>query len=130
MTKQIIRVPGISEATERSGLPISTAVKAGGFIFTSAMLPIDRKTSQLVQCDIAKQTELCLENLKATLEAAGSSLEKAVKVTVYASNSAYYTTINKVYAKYFSNDPPARTFITVASWPVELDIAIECTALA
>ncbi len=130
MSKQVIRVPGLSEAIERTGLPVSPAVKAGGFIFTSAMLPIDRKTSQLVSCDIAKQTELCLDNLKATLEAAGSSLEKAVKVTVYASNSAYYNTINKVYAKYFPSNPPARTFITVASWPVELDIAIDCTALA
>jgi enamine deaminase RidA (YjgF/YER057c/UK114 family) len=62
-----------------------------------------------------QQTEASLDNLKATLEAAGSSLDKVVKVTIFAANSAYYGTINKVYARYFSQDPAARTFVTVAS---------------
>ena len=57
-------------------------------------------------------------------------MDKVLKVTVYASNSAYFSTINKVYARYFSDDPPARTFVTVGSWPMEFDIEIECVALA
>ena len=99
-------------------------------MFVSGMPPIDRETGQIRGGDIVTQTECCLENVKAALEAAGSSMEKALKVHVYASNSAYYATINRVYARYFPKDPPARTFITVASWPMEFDIEIDCVALA
>jgi 2-iminobutanoate/2-iminopropanoate deaminase len=130
MTKEIVRVPVVSEALEKAGVPLSAAVKAGGFVFVSGTPPIDLKEGTLVPGDIATQTEACLEGLKATLAAAGSSLEKVVKVTVFASNSAYYGTINKIYARYFPKQPPARTFVTVGSWPMEFDIEIECTALA
>jgi reactive intermediate/imine deaminase len=130
MTKEVVRVPVMSEALEKAGIPLSAAISAGGFVFVSGTPPIDPKTGTLVPGDIATQAEACLEGLKATLEAAGSSLAKVVKVTVYASNSAYYGTINTVYARYFPKEPPARTFVTVASWPMEFDIEIECTALA
>jgi reactive intermediate/imine deaminase len=130
MTKEPVQVPVVSEMLAKAGIPLSPAIKAGGFIFVSGAPPIDLKTGAIVPGDIARQTEASLENLKATLEAAGSSLEKVVKVTVFAANSAYYATINKVYARYFSKDPPARTFVTVASWPMEFDIEIECIALA
>ncbi len=130
MEKEIVRVPGISEALEKAKVPLSAAVKAGGFVFVSGTPPIDRQKGALVFGDIVKQTEACLDGLKAALEAAGSSLDKVVKVTIYASNSAYYGTINKVYAKYFTDRPPARTFVAVASWPMEFDIEIECIALA
>ena len=85
---------------------------------------------EFVRGDIARQTEVCLDHVKASLEAAGSSLDKVLKMTVYASNSAYYGSINEVYARYFDENPPARTFVTVASWPMEFDIEIECIALA
>jgi 2-iminobutanoate/2-iminopropanoate deaminase len=130
MSKQTFRVPGVSDAIDASGVPLSAVVKGGGLVFVSGMPPIDAKTKRLVSGDIVKQTELCLDNVKAALEAAGSSLEKALKVTIYASNSAYYATINKAYARYFRENPPARTFVTVASWPMEFDIEIECVALA
>jgi reactive intermediate/imine deaminase len=120
----------MSEALEKAGIPLSAAIKAGGFVFVSGTPPIDPKTGALVSGDIATQTEACLHGVEATLEAAGSSLDKVVKVTIYASNSAYYGTINKVYARHFPNDPPARTFVAVASWPMEFDIEIECVALA
>lgn len=130
MDKTIVRVPGITEALEKAGVPLSAAVRAGGFVFVSGTPPIDPKSGTLVSGDIAKQTEVCLEGLKATLEAAGTSLDKVVKVTIFASNSAYYATVNRVYARYFPKDQPARTFVTVGSWPMEFDIEIECTALA
>jgi len=130
MTKEIIRVGKISEAVEKAGVPLSAAVKANGFVFVSGTPPIDLETGQLVRGDIVVQTEACMKGLEAALEAAGSSLEKVVKVTIYASNSAYYRTINEVYARYFKLEPPARTFVTVGSWPMEFDIEIECTALA
>jgi len=129
MTKEVVRVPVISDLMASAGLPLSAAIKAGGFVFVSGTPPVDLKTGQLLRGDIVVQTEACLEGLKSALEASGSSLEKVVKVTIYASNAAYYGTINKIYARYFPKQPPARTFVAVASWPAEFDIEIECTAL-
>ena len=130
MQKEIFRVRGISEALERAKVPLSPVVKAGGFVFVSGMPPIDPATGDLVRADMTKQTELALENVKAALEAAGSSLEKVVKVTIYIANAAYYQTVNAIYARYFPQQPPARTFATVGSWPWEFDIEIECIAIA
>ena len=67
---------------------------------------------------------------KACLEAAGSSLDKVVKCNVYAANSGYFNAVNEVYARYFSHNPPARTFAAVGSWPMPFDIEIECVAIA
>jgi len=130
MSKETFHVPGISEAIAGAGVPLSAVVKGAGLVFVSGMPPIDTKNRRLANGDISKQTEVCLDNVKAALEAAGSSLDKVLKVTVYASNAAYFSTINKVYARYFSEKPPARTFVTVGSWPMEFDIEIECVALA
>ena len=130
MGKETFHVPGISEAVAGAGVPLSAVVKGAGLVFVSGMPPIDTKNRRLVNGDISKQTEVWLDNVKAALDAAGSSMDKVLKVTVYASNSAYFSTINKVYARYFSDDPPARTFVTVGSWPMEFDIEIECVALA
>src|SRR5688500_17205090 len=116
MGKEIIRVGKISEAVEKAGVPLSAAVKANGFVFVSGTPPIDLETGQLVKGDVVAQTEVCLKGVKAALEAAGSSLDKVVKVTIFAANAAYYRSINEVYARYFPTDPPARTFVTVASW--------------
>ena len=130
MKKEIVRVSPISDLTEKLGVPLSAAVKANGFVFVSGMPPADPKTGQLVRGDIVKQTELCLENVKAAVQAAGSSLDKVVKVTIYAANSAYYPTINKVYARYFPTDPPVRGFICVSPWHGPFDVEIDCIAAA
>jgi reactive intermediate/imine deaminase len=128
--KETVRVSPISEMIEKAKVPLSAAVKANGFVFVSGMPPFDHATGGMVRGDMAAQTEACLENVKTALEAAGSSLDKVVKVTVYAVNAAHYATINRAYARYFPVDPPARTFVAVASWPMEFDIEIECVALA
>ncbi len=130
MDKEIIKVSPISEALAKGKVPLSPAVKANGFVFVSGLPPLDRETGELVKGDISAQTELSLENVKATLEAAGSSLEKVVKVTIYIANAAYFPTVNEIYGRYFPHDPPARTFVTVGSWPWEFDIEVECIALA
>jgi len=128
--KQIIKVGPISNMLAKGKVPLSPAVKANGFIFVSGLPPLDRKTGAVIKGDISAQTELSLENAKAVLEAAGSSLEKVVKVTIYIANAAYFPTVNDIYARYFPHDPPARTFVAVGSWPLEFDIEIECIALA
>jgi len=129
-TKQVIRVPGITEAEEKKKVPLSAAIKANGFVFVSGLPPIDPKTGDIRIGNIREQTVQVLENVKAALEAAGSSLDKVVKAQVLISNAAYFEEVNTIYAKYFPHDPPARSFITVGSWPWKFDIEIECIALA
>ena len=128
--KEIVHVPGISDGLIAARVPISPAVKANGFVFVSGMPPMDVKTGRIVKGDIATQTKLALEAVKHVLASAGSSLDKVVSVRVYASNCAYFGTINEVYKRYFKRNPPARTFVTVGSWPMEFDIEVECIALA
>ena len=128
--KVVVHVPGISDGLIAAKVPISPVVRANGFLFVSGMPPMDVKTGKIVKGDIVKQTKLSLAAVKHVLTAAGSSLDKVVSVRVYCSNSAYFGTINEVYKTYFKKDPPARTFVTVASWPMEFDIEVECVALA
>lgn len=129
MTKEIVRVPVLSEALEKYKVPLSLAVKANGFVFCSGLPPMDLETGEIIRGDIIVQTEAVLDGLKLVLETAGSSLDLVVKVTIYIANSAYFPTVNDIYRRYFPQDPPARTFATVGSWPWEFDIEIECVAL-
>jgi len=130
MTKQCVHVPGISEGIIKAGVPLSPAVRAGDLVFVSGMPPIDPASGAISRESIDVQTERVLENVKACLEAAGSSLDKVVKCTVFISNAGYFDAVNAIYARYFPADPPARTFVAVGSWPWEFDIEIECVALA
>jgi 2-iminobutanoate/2-iminopropanoate deaminase len=128
MQREVIEVPGISSVSRQRGVPISAAVRANGFIFVSGTPPIDAASGTFAREPIAEQTELCLRNIARILEAAGSSLERICMVHIYASGDHYHT-INEVYARFFPNDPPARTFVPVGEWPLEFDIEIECVAL-
>ena len=128
MDKVICDVPVLSEAIRKQGVPLSPVVRAGDFVFVSGLPPLDPDTGELVGGDIAAQTELSLANVKRTLEAAGSSLDKVVKVTIYITNSAHFGTVNDVYRRYFPHDPPARSFVAMSSWPAAFDIEIECIA--
>ena len=130
MKKKIIRVPGLTEAVAKTGAPLSILVKAGDFLYCSGLPPLDPKSGELVKGDIQTQTRAVLDALKYALEHAGSSLDKVVKTTIFITNAAYFKTVNDIYRTYFPNDPPERTFVAVASWPLEFDIEIECVALA
>ncbi|MDJ0949273.1 MAG: Rid family detoxifying hydrolase [Alphaproteobacteria bacterium] len=130
MRKEIVHVPGISDALAKVKVPLSPAVKANGFVFVSGMPPLDPETGEMVRGDIVEQTRMSLEAVRHVLEAAGSTLDKVVKVTLYIANAAYFPTVNDVYRDYFPKDPPARTFVAVGSWPLEFDIEVECVALA
>ena len=127
--KECVYMPGMSEALKKGKVPLSPAVKANGFVFVSGLPPLDTKTGKIINGDITKQTRMSLRNVRDCLKAAGSSLEDVVKVNIYISNSAYFDTVNDEYRKFFPKDPPARTFVTVGSWPWEFDIEVECTAL-
>ena len=129
MEKKIVNVPGHKQLMDEDGkplVPISPAVIANGFVYVSGQPPFDYTTGKLVFGDIQVQTRQVLENVKEVLAAAGSSMGKVVKTTVYCTNSGHFSLVNDVYREYFSEDPPARTFVTVASWPMAFDIEIEC----
>ena len=115
--KECVYMPGMSEALKKGKVPLSPAVKANGFVFVSGLPPLDTKTGKIINGDITKQTRMSLRNVRDCLKAAGSSLEDVVKVNIYISNSAYFDTVNDEYRKFFPKDPPARTFVTVGSWP-------------
>ena len=110
--------------------PYSQAVKANGFVFVSGQGAMDPGTGQVVEGDIGKQTERTLENLKAIVESAGSSLHKAVKVTVYLKNMNDFAAMNEVYARYFPSAPPARATVEAARLPKDLLVEIDLIALA
>jgi 2-iminobutanoate/2-iminopropanoate deaminase len=109
-------------------VPISQAIKAGGMVFCSGFIPQD-PSGKLVGGDIEVQTDRVFQNLKAVLEAAGSSLEKVVKVTVFLSDKQDFTGMNKVFGRYFPNDPPARSTVQVGLL-VDARIEIELVAIA
>jgi 2-iminobutanoate/2-iminopropanoate deaminase len=109
--------------------PYSQAIKANGFVYASGQVALDPRTQQLVQGDVAAETERTLENLKAVVEAAGSSLARAVKTTVYLADMADFAKMNEVYARYFPHTPPARATVQVARLPRDARVEIDLIAL-
>jgi 2-iminobutanoate/2-iminopropanoate deaminase len=105
--------------------PYSQAVKVNGFIFTAGQVALDPATGQIVEGDVAKQTVRVIENLKAIVEAAGSSLDRAVKATVYLKDMNDFAAMNEVYGRYFSNNPPARSTVEAARLPRDVRVEID-----
>jgi 2-iminobutanoate/2-iminopropanoate deaminase len=105
--------------------PYEQAIKAGGLVYTAGQIPIDPQSGNLIAGGIAEQTRQVLENLKAVLEAAGSSLEQVVKATVFLKNMADFAALNEVYGEYLGKAKPARSTVAVAELPrgalVEID---------
>ena len=108
--------------------PYSQAVKVGNLLFTSGMIPIDPATNTLVEGGIEVQAERALQNVKALLEASGSSMDKVVKTVVFIKNMDDFAKVNEIYAKYFTSDFPARSCVEVARLPK--DVLIEMEAIA
>ena len=94
--------------------PFSQAIKANGFVFVAGITARKPKTGQVIEDDITRQTELVMENIKAILEAAGSSLDRTVKTTVYLKDMNDFDAMGKVYSRYFPTHPPARATVEVA----------------
>ena len=110
--------------------PYSQAIRANGFVFVSGQIPFDPATGQLVEGDIARQTERVLENLKGIVEAAGSSLDRVVKTTVFLKDMGEFAAMNEVYARFFPSVPPARATVEAARLPRDVRVEIDLIALA
>jgi 2-iminobutanoate/2-iminopropanoate deaminase len=125
-----MRVVIATEEAPRAIGPYSQAIRANGFVFLSGQVAIDPATGYVVEGGVTKQTERVLDNLKAVLEAAGSSLEKVVKTTVYLKSIGDFGKMNEIYGRYFPNDPPARSTVEVSRLPRDVSVEIDVIAIA
>jgi 2-iminobutanoate/2-iminopropanoate deaminase len=126
MRKEVIHTKGAPQPI----VPLSQAVRANGFVFVSGMVSRDPATGQVVHSDIRSQTERMLENVKAALTAAGTTLDKAVRATCYLKNKEDFEGFNEVYRRYFLVDPPARACVKADFVLPGVLVEIEVTALA
>lgn len=111
------------------GAPYSQAIRAGDFLFVSGQLALRPGTTELAGSTIREQTEQVFANLKAILEAAGSSLNQVVKTTVFLQSLSDFAGMNEVYARYVGEHPPARSTVEVARLPSGALVEIEAIAL-
>jgi 2-iminobutanoate/2-iminopropanoate deaminase len=109
--------------------PFSQAVQANGFIFVSGQVALDPATQKVIDGDVAAQTERAILNVKAILEAAGSSLTKVVRSGVYLRNMGDFAAMNAVYGRFFSAPYPARTTIEVSRLPLDVLFEIDVVAV-
>lgn len=105
--------------------PYSQAVKVGDLLFTSGQIPLDPATGELVVDDIKKATERSMENLRAVLDEAGTSFDKVIKAVIFLKDMNDFASVNEVYGKYFTSNPPARSCVQVAKLPKDVPIEIE-----
>jgi 2-iminobutanoate/2-iminopropanoate deaminase len=110
--------------------PYSQAIRANGFVFVSGQVAIDPATQQVIDGDVAVQTERVLKNLAGILQAAGSRLANVVRTTVFLKNMGDFAAMNEVYGKYFTSAQPARSTVEVARLPKDVLVEIDVSALA
>ena len=108
--------------------PYSQGIQAGGFLFTAGQVGFDPATGELVDGGIAEQTRRVLENVRAILEAGGTSLGRVVKTTVFLVDMADFAQMNEVYAQVFGEHRPARSTVAVAALPRGARVEIEAVA--
>jgi 2-iminobutanoate/2-iminopropanoate deaminase len=109
--------------------PYSQAIKANGLVFCSGQTPMDPASGQVVDGGIAAQTERVLNNLSAVLQAAGTSLDKVVKTSVFLKDMNDFAAMNEVYGRHFKGEPPARSTIQAARLPKDALVEIDVIAL-
>ena len=124
MDKQVIHTSKVPPAR----VPLSQAIKAGDWVFASGQLGNDQATRKLAEGGIAAETRQVCEHLKAILEAAGSSLDRVVKVTIYMADLRELPEMNEVFSRYFPTDPPARTTFQAAGLVGGARVEIEAIA--
>ena len=119
-----------TEAAPKAIGPYSQAIRSGELVFTAGQIPLNPETGALVEGGIEIQTRQALTNLARVLEAAGSSLGRVVKTTVFMQDLSEFAAMNAVYGEYFTTNPPARSTIQAAALPRGAKVEIECIALA
>lgn len=125
VSKKVIYKAGEKPPTNR---PYSSGIQFGQLLFVSGQVAHDPETGKVVEGPFPNQVRRCLENVKMVLEAAGSSLDRVLKVTVFLTDIANFQAMNDVYRTFFPSDPPARTTIAVKALPGDSPIEIECIA--
>ena len=108
--------------------PYSQAVESGGFLFCSGQIAIDPKSNNVLTGPIEEQAKQVLENIRAVLEEAGLGFQNVVKTTIFLTKMEDFTAVNEVYARYFSEQPPARSTVAVAGLPKGVHVEIEVIA--
>ena len=126
MQKQVVATNNAPAAVG----PYSQAIQTGTFVFVAGQLGLDPATKKFVGGDAAAQTRQALENLRAVLEAAGSSLSQVVKTTVFLADMGDFGAMNAVYAEFFKESPPARSTVQAGALPLGGLVEIEAIALA
>lgn len=122
--REILDAPGAPPAVG----PYSHAVRAAGLLFCSGQIPLDPRSGEIVGDTPAEQARRCLENLQEVCAAAGTSLGRAVRLTIYTTRLGDFAEINETYASFFPQSPPARAAVGVAELPkgalVEIDAVV------
>jgi 2-iminobutanoate/2-iminopropanoate deaminase len=126
MSREVIR----TEKAPRAIGPYEQAIKFNGLLFTSGQIAIDPATGKLIEGEVSVQTRRVLENLKAVLEAGGSSLDRVIKATVYLTDLSTFSKMNEVYAEYLGHVKPARSTVGVATLPLGASVEIDLVAIA
>ncbi|MCK5923687.1 MAG: RidA family protein, partial [Methylococcales bacterium] len=108
--------------------PYSQAVRVGDFLYCSGQVAIDPATNEVKKGSVAEQTELVMSNIKAVLNEAGADFSNVFKTMIFILDMKDFATVNEIYAKYFSEEPPARSCVAVAQLPKGLDVEIEVIA--
>jgi 2-iminobutanoate/2-iminopropanoate deaminase len=124
--RETIRTPG---APAPIG-PYAQAVRAGGFVFVSGQIAIDPATGAFAGGDVATQAKRALDNVRAIVEASGSSMSRVVRTTIFLKDIADFTRVNEVYATYFGAEPPARSTIQAGALPKGAAVEIDAIAMA
>ena len=126
VTREVIRLPGAAASTT----PLSAAIRAGDFLYLSGQIGIAPGGRGLAPGGISAEAKQALENIQRVLDAAGSSMERVVKCTVFLADIADFGAMNEVYRTFFPTDPPTRSTVGVAGLVLNARIEIECLALA
>jgi 2-iminobutanoate/2-iminopropanoate deaminase len=121
------KIISTSEAPGAIG-PYSQAARSGRLLFCSGQIPLDPRTGELVQGDIAAQTRRVLDNIAAILRAEGLTFDHVVKTTIFLTNLGDFQTVNEIYGSYFKQDPPARSTVQVSALPKGANVEIEVIA--
>ena len=109
--------------------PYSQAVTTGNLLFTSGQIPVDPKSTAVVEGGIQEQTHQVMQNLSAVLAASGASLANVLRTTCFLKDLNDFAAFNEVYASYFDNEPPARSTVQVSRLPLDVMIEVDCVAL-